>query len=113
MRLYPRAGATAAVDDAGEHFTAGDDGGFDFPEPVGERLHSTFAAGKPLWETQTEQQNRMMGEELERRKDPATLLAAVEQLVAAAKATRPAEAEPGPAPVKATVKTSPAKVAAK
>jgi hypothetical protein len=104
MRLYSRTGATA-VDDGGEHYTAADDaGGFDFPEDVGARLHSFHAAGKPLWETQVEQQARLTGEELERRKDPATLLTAVEALVAAAKSTRP---EPKTAP-----KAVPAKAAA-
>jgi hypothetical protein len=104
MRLISRTGATA-VDDNGEHYTAVDDaGGFDFPEDVGARLHSFHAGGKPLWETQVEQQNRLIGEEVERRKDPATLLTAVEALVAAAKSTRP---EPKAAP-----KTAPAKTAA-
>jgi hypothetical protein len=103
MRLYSRTGATA-VDDGGEHYTAVDDaGGFDFPEDVAHRLHGFHVGGKPLWEDQIEQQARLMDEERERRQDPATLLEAVETLVAAAKSTRP---EP-----KVTPKAAPAKVA--
>lgn len=104
MRLYSRVGATG-VDDAGQSYEPGPDGGFDFPELLAEQLHGTYAAREPLWENNIERQQRLMGEELERRKDPATLLAAVEQLVAAAASTRPAE----PAPVKAAAKTPAAK----
>ena len=108
MRLFSRDGATA-VDDAGVHYTPAADGGFDFPEDLGERMHAAHLAGKPLWEDSIERQQRLIAEEAARRADPATLLAAVEQLVAAAGATRPAE----PAPVKAAVKPAPAKTAAK
>jgi hypothetical protein len=101
MRLYSRTGATA-VDDGGKHYTPADDaGGFDFPEDVGARLHSFHADGKPLWEDSIERQNRLMSEEAARRADPATLLAAVEKLVAAAKSTAP---EP-----KTAAKAAPAK----
>jgi hypothetical protein len=107
MRLYSRIGATA-VDDGDEHYAAADDGGFDFPEDVGARLHSFHAAGKALWEDSIERQARMMREEAARRADPATLLAAVEQLVAAAAAS----SKPEPAPVKPAPKTVPAKAPA-
>jgi hypothetical protein len=87
MRLYSRTGATA-VNDGGKHYTPADDaGGFDFPEDVAARLHSFHAGGKPLWEDSIERQARLVGEERERRADPATLLAAVEKLVAQAEAT--------------------------
>ena len=102
MRLYSRTGATA-VDDGGEHYAAVDDaGGFDFPEDVGARLHAFHAGGKPLWEDSIERQARLMGEERERRADPATLLAAVEKLVAQAE-TKP---EPTKAEAKAAAKTT-------
>ena len=107
MRLYSRVGATA-VDDGGKHYTAGDDGGFDFPEDVAARQHSFHAGGKPMWEDGIERQARLVAEESARRQDPATLLAAVESLVAAAHATSPEPAEP--TPVKA--KTNPARVTA-
>jgi hypothetical protein len=110
MRLISRTGATA-VDDNGKHYTAADDlGSFDFPEDVGARLHSFHAGGKPLWETQIEQQHRLIGEEAERRKDPATLLTAVEALVAAAKSTRPAE--PVAPAARTAPKANPARVTA-
>ena len=105
MRLFSRAGATA-VDDGGKHYTAGDDGGFDFPEDVAVSLHSFHAGGKPMWEDSIERQARLVAEESARRQDPATLLAAVEQLVKAAGATAP------PEPVKVTAKTAPAKATA-
>lgn len=108
MRLFSREDATG-VDDAGNSYTPGPDGGFDFPEDLAERLHGTCVAGRPLWETNVERQQRLIDEELKRRADPATLLAAVEQLVAAAAATRPAEPAPAPAepaPAKAAPKTA-------
>jgi hypothetical protein len=113
MRLYSRNGATA-VADAGENYEAGDDGGFDFPAEVGERLHGFAAAGEPLWETDVERQHRLIAEEMERRKDPATLLAAVEQIVKAAQAVTPAPPEPAPAKAgtKAETKAAPAKAPA-
>lgn len=95
MRLYSRDGATA-VSHGGVTYTAGDDGGFDFPEPVGQYLHAFHAGKRPLWETDIERQYREAAEETELRKDPATLLDAVNQLVAAAKATAP-PAQPAPA----------------
>lgn len=95
MRLYSRAGATSLDDPEYGHFDAGADGGFDLPEELGERLHRFHVGKEPLWETDIERQHRLMQEELERRKDPATLLDAVQQLVAAAKAVTP---EPAPVP---------------
>lgn len=108
MRLYSRTGATALDDPEYGHFDANEDGGFDFPDDLSDRLHGFHAGGRPLWETDVERQNRLIAEELERRKDPATLLDAVQQLVQAAKTTsEPAKAEPKPeakAPAKRTSK---------
>jgi len=109
MRLYSRAGATA-VDDGGKHYTAGDDGGFDFPDDVAARQHAFHAGGKPMWEDSIERQARLVREESARRQDPATLLAAVEKLVKQAEAPAPAEPKPEPVPVKA--KANPARVTA-
>jgi len=97
MRLYTRTGATALDDPEYGHFDADEQGGFDVPEEFGERLRRFHAGKQPLWETDIERQNRLMQEELDRRQDPATLLSAVEQLVAAARSvsTGPAsEAKP-------------------
>lgn len=99
MRLYTRTGATALDDNLFGHFDAGPDGSFDVPEEFGEQLRRFHLAGRPAWETDIERQHRLMDEELQRRQDPATLLAAVEQIVAAARATTPA---PAPAVVTKT-----------
>ena len=100
-RLYSLTNVSAVTDAEHGHFEAGEDGGFDLPEEFAEKLHAFHLRGKPLWETDIERQNRLMKEELERRKDPTTLLSAVEQLVAAAKATtvltQQADAEAKPA----------------
>lgn len=87
MRLYTLTGASALDDPTFGHFEADEQGGFDFPNDLSDRLHRFHAGGRPLWETAIERQNRLITEELERRKDPATLLQAVEQLVKAAQAT--------------------------
>lgn len=90
MRLYTRTGATTLDDAQYGHFDAGPDGCFDVPEEFGEQMRRFHFGGRPAWETDIERQHRLMTEELERRKDPATLLQAVEQLVAAAAAAAPA-----------------------
>jgi hypothetical protein len=91
MRLYSRTGATA-VDATEGHYEPAEDGGFDFPDALGAQLHGSAVGGQAQWETFIERQHRVAGEEAARRADPATLLAAVEKLVAAG------EAAPAPAP---------------
>jgi hypothetical protein len=91
MRLYSRTGATA-VDTPEGHFDAGEDGAFDLPETVARQMHSFHVNGEPLWETDIERQHRLIAEEMERRKDPATLLDAVQQLVQAAQAVSQVQA---------------------
>jgi hypothetical protein len=98
MRLYTRTGATALDDPEYGHFDANPDGSFDLPEDLSDRLHGFHLAGRPAWETDVERQRRLIGEELERRKDPATLLSAVEQIMKAAQATQVVPAEPAPTP---------------
>jgi hypothetical protein len=93
MRLYTRTGATALDDPEYGHFDAAKDGGFDFPDDLSDRLHSFHSRGKPMWETDIERESRLMAEEMERRRDPATLMDAVQKLVNAAQAT----SEPAPA----------------
>jgi hypothetical protein len=102
MRLYTRTGATALDDPEYGHFEANPDGGFDFPDDLSDRLHRFHSGGQPMWETDVERQHRLISEEAARRADPATLLAAVEQLVKAAQAT----ATPPPAPAKRGSKTA-------
>lgn len=98
MRLYSLTGASALDDPEYGRFEAEDDGGFELPDDLAERLHKFHLAGRPAWEDQIEQQARLMEEELERRKDPATLLQAVEQLVQAAAGIQAAPAASDPAP---------------
>lgn len=85
MRLFSRTGATA-IDAPEGHFDAGEDGAFDLPEAVAQRELSFHVGGKPQWETDIGRQHRLVAEEMERRKDPATLLDAVQQIVQAAAA---------------------------
>ena len=110
MLLYSLNGATAVADDDGKQYTPGDDGAFSFPAALATEMLGSHLAGKPLWETEIGRRQRLMNEEAERRKDPATLLAAVEQIVAAAQA--PA-AKPAAKAAPAAVKPAPAKAAAK
>lgn len=102
MRLYTRTGVSALDDPEYGHFDADPQGGFDFPAPLGDKLHRFHAGGQPLWETDIERQQRLIGEELERRKDPATLLDAVQQIVAAAQSA----SNPAPAPAPAAKRAS-------
>jgi hypothetical protein len=96
MRLYTRTGATALDDPEYGHFDADEQGGFDLPDGLSDRLHAFHWRGQPMWETDIERQHRLNREDVERRKDPATLLSVVEQLMRAAQA-----ASQAPAPVAA------------
>lgn len=101
MRLYTRTGATALDDPEYGHYEADEQGGFTFPDDLSDRLHRFHIGGQPAWETDIERQQRLMDEELERRKDPATLLSVVEQLMQAAQsqqapAAAPAKGAPEP-----------------
>lgn len=109
MRLYTRTGATALDDPEFGHFDASPEGGFDFPDPLSDRLHSFHWRGKPMWESDVERQQRLMSEELERRRDPASLYEAVAQLMQAAKgaAVVAAPAVEAPAEVPAPVSKAP------
>ena len=91
MRLYPMADVGAVDDPEFGHIDPEDDGGFDFPGPLADRLHGVAVRGQRQWESSIERQRRLILEEQARRADPATLLAAVEQLV------KQAAAEPEPA----------------
>ena len=96
MRLYSLTGA-AAVKDGVTVYEPTPDGGFDLPGEVAEFLRSSAVAGVKQWETDIERQYRLVTEEMERRKDPATLLSAVEQIVAAAQVVNAPKAAPPPA----------------
>lgn len=80
MRLYTRTGATQVADPEFGTFSADANGAFEFPDDVSDRLHSFHMNGKQAWETDAEREKRLMSEELERFRDPATLLAAVREM---------------------------------
>lgn len=114
MRLYTRTGATALTDPAtGRIYEADEQGGFNFPDDLSDSLHRFAVRGVPMWETDIERQRRLMSEELERRKDPATLLSAVEQILNAAKvaAAVSVPAAPVEVPVSMPVEDEPALLA--
>jgi hypothetical protein len=90
MRLYPRGNVGAVDDPEFGHFEPADDGGFDLPGPLSDRLHGAHHRGEWQWEDQIERQRRLILEEQARRADPRTLLDAVEKLV------KQAAAEPEP-----------------
>lgn len=99
MRLYSLTGAAAVVDPEFGRFEPDANGGFDFPDELSDRLHRFGSKAGQFWETDIERQARLLHEELERRKDPATLLSAVEQIMNAASAmAAPAPEAAAPAP---------------
>jgi hypothetical protein len=118
MRLYSRTDV-ASVTHGGTRYTPADDGGFDLPPDVTDLLHSSAVGGQKQWETSIERQRRQVAEEMERRKDPATLLAAVEQIMALAEQGAKPQAPvakaqpPDPDPVKTEPAKAPVKPATK
>ena len=85
MRLYPYPDPVPVVDAPEGHFEPADDGGFDFPDPLFTRLHSTHHGKKKRWETEVERDERRHGEDRDRRRDPETLYNAVAEIAAAAR----------------------------
>lgn len=106
MKIYSLNGTTGISDEDHGTFEPDQDGGFDVPAGLGERLVNTHFAGLKVWETEGERSTRLVNEEEARRRDPATLLAAVETLVAAQNAQAEAQAQ-------ADAKKAPAKKSAK
>lgn len=103
MRLYSRTGQTVLNDPEYGTFEPGPDGGFDLPEDLAERQRRFHVDKQPLWETDIGRQERLIAEEMERRKDPLTMLKLMEQMVAATQATA-AAAQGAQAPVAKTSK---------
>lgn len=102
MRLYSRTDAVA-IDAPEGHFGADEDGGFDLPDELGQRLHPVAVGGRRQWETDIERQHRQIAEEIEHRRSPEALYEAVSKLIQVA----------GSAPAKAPAAKAPAKAAAK
>jgi hypothetical protein len=84
VKLYTRTGAASISNEQHGEFTIAKDGSVHVPDEFGAYLHRQHIGGKPAWEDEAERHARLVAEEVERRKDPATLLAAVEELQRAA-----------------------------
>lgn len=84
MRIYSRRGAVAIDDPEYGRFEAEPDGGFDLPDDLSDKLVRFHQRGIPLWETEIDRGQRVTSEDLERRRDPANLLDAVQQILSAA-----------------------------
>lgn len=111
MRLYPRTGRIPAIDDDQHgHFEPGEDGGFDLPGELAERLHAVHVRKQPLFEYDIERDARLHGEETDRRRDPQSLYNAVAELVGLAKQAGAAQASE-PAQASDPPKAEPAKAA--
>ena len=93
MHLYSRTGASF-VQHEGVRYEAGPDGGFGFPDHVSDVLHPFAVRGERLWETGAERQQRILGEEMDRRRDPASLYDAVAKIMQAAEAVSQPDAKP-------------------
>jgi hypothetical protein len=80
-RLFSLNRATAVDDPEFGHFDADEqDGGFEFPDDLSDRLHRFGHRGKQAWETEAEREQRLHQQESSRRRDPGTLYDAVEQI---------------------------------
>jgi hypothetical protein len=84
-RLFSLADAGAVDDPEFGHFEPGDDGSFDFPDELSDRLHRLHHRGRPAWENEEERRERCHGEDLARRRDPAMLYDAVGEFSGALK----------------------------
>jgi hypothetical protein len=84
-RLFSLADAGAVDDPEFGHFEPGADGSFDFPDELSDKLHRLHHRRRPAWETETERLDRMHGEDLSRRRDPAALYDAVGEFSGALK----------------------------
>jgi len=78
MRLYSLMGADQHVDPEYGRFTPDEAGGFDFPDEVSDALGGFAVKGRRLWETEEARADRLHGMEMARRRDPASMLTAME-----------------------------------
>ena len=79
MRLYSLVGADAHVAPEYGRFTPDEAGGFDFPDEVSDQIGGFAVKGRKLWETEPERADRLHGMEMARRRDPASMLTAMEE----------------------------------
>lgn len=113
MRLYSQVGADSHVTPDGTRYTPDDVGGFDFSDEVSDLIGGFAVKGRRLWETETERADRMHGMEMARRRDPSSLLAAMEDNAALTRKvtelmTMLAQAQLAQAPAAAEVPAVPA-----
>jgi hypothetical protein len=78
MRLYNTAGATQVDDPEFGTFKPDANGAFDgLPDPMYAKLH-----GRPGWESEAERAARLTAEQMEKLRDPATMLAELQKMTA-------------------------------
>lgn len=82
MRLYTLTGATQVDDPQYGKFEAGPDGAFDFPNEMSDKMHGFHIGGVQAWETDAERATRLAAEELDRLRDPKTLLETIQAMSA-------------------------------
>lgn len=81
MRLYTMTGATQ-VSAGGTVYTGDENGVFEFPQDVGAEQHSFHVNGKAAWEDDAERAARLAAEQMEKLRDPATMLAELQKMTA-------------------------------
>jgi len=84
-RIFSRMNATAIDDPEFGHFELGDNGAFDLPDDLSDRLIAVHHRGKPAWEDEIGRDERLHGEESARRRDPETLYNAVADIASLGK----------------------------
>lgn len=78
MRLYNKKGATQVDDPEYGTFTPGGTGAFDgLPDPMYAKLF-----GRPDWESEAQRAARLTAEQMEKLRDPATMLAELQKMTA-------------------------------
>lgn len=78
--LHTRSGATGFSHPDFGDFDVAEDGTVNVPDELARQLLATRVDGVEQWETDIDHRSRLLDEERDRRKDPATLLAEVEKL---------------------------------
>ena len=119
MRLYAIRGDVPAVTDPEYgHFTEDEEGYFDFPDELSDRLCRFAHRRRKIWETQEERDARLHGQELARRRDPESLYTAVAGMAELTKKLagmqldgRPAAEDPGVAALAEQVRALTARLA--
>lgn len=81
MKLFSLKDASKVSHPDHGEFVPSADGSFDLPHEFAEFLHRQHIGGEKHWETDGERSLRLAAEDEAHRKDPATLLGAVEDLV--------------------------------